>query len=191
MQEYLLESPWIIGCLGSFLSGVLAYAWLESGRSALWKWSLGTALATLLLLLVNIGIKTDREVLRQFMTEIAADLEANRFKEVTACVHPDASESLRSLKNQLETVQFESVRITKIHGVDLGKMKNPKTASIRMNVFVRASRDGNSGSIPRWVKVHLEQEKGKWMVVDYEHRDPHYEMLNRDAQDRMDSIYRR
>jgi hypothetical protein len=29
------------------------------------------------------------------------------------------------------------------------------------------------------------------MVVDYEHRDPQYEMLNRDAQDRMDSNYRR
>ncbi|MFY8072519.1 MAG: hypothetical protein ACOVNQ_12580, partial [Pirellula sp.] len=79
----------------------------------------------------------------------------------------------------------------KIHGIDLGRMKNPRTAAIRMNVFVRASRDGNSGSVPRWVKIHLEQEKGKWMVVDYEHRDPQYEMLNRDAQDRMDSNYRR
>ncbi|MCE2815175.1 MAG: hypothetical protein ACK6AT_00855 [Planctomycetota bacterium] len=191
MQEYLLESPWIIGLLGSFLSGVLVYAWLESGRGAFWKWSLGIALATLLSLIVNIGIQTDREILSQFMTKIAADLEANRFQDVTACVHPDASESLRSLKTQLETVQFESVRIKKIHGIDLGRMKNPRTAAIRMNVFVRASRDGNSGSVPRWVKIHLEQEKGKWMVVDYEHRDPQYEMLNRDAQDRMDSNYRR
>ncbi|MFY8072518.1 MAG: hypothetical protein ACOVNQ_12575, partial [Pirellula sp.] len=95
MQEYLLESPWIIGLLGSFLSGVLVYAWLESGRGAFWKWSLGIALATLLSLIVNIGIQTDREILSQFMTKIAADLEANRFQDVTACVHPDASESLR------------------------------------------------------------------------------------------------
>ncbi|MFM2013767.1 MAG: hypothetical protein RLZZ396_2551 [Planctomycetota bacterium] len=191
MQEYLLESPWIVGSLGSFLSGVLVYAWIESGRGVFWKWSLGIAVATLLCLLVNIGFKTDREVLSQFMTKLAADLEANRFKEVTACVHPDASENLRNLKNQLETVEFESVRIKKIHGIEIGKTQNPKTAAIRMNVFVRASRDGNSGSVPRWVKIHLEQEKNKWMVVDYEHRDPQYEMLNRDAQDRMDSLYRR
>jgi len=59
MQEYLLESPWIVGSLGSFLSGVLVYAWIESGRGVFWKWSLGIAIATLLCLLVNIGFKTD------------------------------------------------------------------------------------------------------------------------------------
>jgi hypothetical protein len=190
MQEYLLESPWIIGSLGSFLSGVCAYAWLQSGRDLFWKASLGLALATLLGLLINISYKTDRETLREFITKIAKDLEANRFKEVVACVHPDASEDLRNLKAQLESVEFESVRITKIHGIEVGKLKNPKTATIRMNVFVRASRAHQTGSVPRWVKVHLEQDRGKWLVVDYEHRDPQYEMLNRDAQDRLDSLYR-
>jgi len=191
MQEYLLESPWIIGCLGSFISGLLVYAWLQSGRAVFGKWGLGIGLGTLVALLVNIGYKTDAETLREFITKIAADLEANRFKEVTASVHPEASEQLRSLKQQLESVQFESVRINRIHGIDLGKTKKPKTASIRMNVFVRASRGGSSAGVPRWVQIHLEQEKGKWMVVDYQHKDPQYEMLNRDAQDRLDSVYQR
>jgi len=191
MQEYLLESPWIIGSLGSAISGVLVYAWLQSGRSLFWHWSLGISLLTLACLLLNLGYKTDKEILREFISKIAADLQANRFNAVTASVHPDASEELRTLKSQLEAVEFESVRITKIHGIEIGKMKNPKTATIRMNVFVRASRGGQTAGVPRWVKVHLEQDKGKWLIVDYEHRDPQYEMLNRDAQDRLDSLYPR
>jgi hypothetical protein len=191
MQEYLLESPWILGGLGFFLAAGLVYAWVQSGRDLFWKWGLGVAVATVIFCLININVKTDREVLQEFIAKIAADLEANRFSEVTACVHPDASEYLRSLKTQLETVQFETVSIKKIHGIELGKMNNPKTAAIRMNVFVKASRGENTGAVPRWVKVHLEQEKGRWMVVDYEHRDPQYEMLNRQGQERLDSLYQR
>jgi hypothetical protein len=190
MQEYLLESPWIIGLLGSFASGVLVYAWMQSGRDLFWKSSLAVALATLVLLLVNVTYKTDREVLDAFIRKIAEDLQANRFQEVANCVHPDASEQLRALKSQLEAVEFESVQIKKIHGIELGKSTNPKNATIRMNVFVRASRGQNTGSVPRWVQVHLEQERGKWYVVDYEHRDPQYEMLNRDGRERLDSLYR-
>jgi hypothetical protein len=191
MQEYLLESPWIIGLLGFFLAAVLIYAWMQSGRDLFWKSSLGVALATLALLVINVTYKTDREVLDEFIHKIAADLQANRYQEVVKSIHPDASEELRSLKSQLEAVEFESVQIKKIHGIELGKSTNPKNASIRMNVFVRASRGQNTGSVPRWVRVHLEQDRGKWFVVDYEHRDPQYEMLNRDGRERLDSLYRR
>ena len=191
MQEYLLESPWIIGLLGFFLAAVLIYAWMQSGRDLFWKSSLGVALATLALLVINVTYKTDREVLDEFIHKIAADLQENRFQEVVKAVHPEASEELRSLKSQLEAVEFESVQIKKIHGIELGKSTNPKSASIRMNVFVRASRGQNKGSVPRWVRVHLEQDRGKWFVVDYEHRDPQYEMLNRDGRERLDSLYRR
>jgi len=191
MQEYLLESPWIIGLLGFFLAAVLIYAWMQSGRDLFWKSSLGVALATLALLVINVTYKTDREVLDEFIHKIAADLQDNRFQEVVKAVHPEASEELRSLKSQLEAVEFESVQIKKIHGIELGKSTNPKSASIRMNVFVRASRGQNKGSVPRWVRVHLEQDRGKWFVVDYEHRDPQYEMLNRDGRERLDSLYRR
>lgn len=188
MQEYLFESPWIIGSLGSIVSGALVYAWLQSGRSVFWKWSLAISLVTLSCLILNIGYKTDREILREFISAMAADLQANRFQAVTARIHPDASQELRALKNQLDNVEFESVKINKIHGIEIGRVKNPKTASIRMNVFVRASRGDQKGGFPRWVKVHLEQDQGKWLVVDYEHRDPQYEMLNRNAQDRLDSL---
>jgi hypothetical protein len=164
---------------------------MQSGRDLFWKSSLGVALATVALLAINITYKTDREVLDEFIHKIAADLQANRFQEVVKSVHPEASEELRSLKSQLEAVEFESVQIKKIHGIELGKSTNPKNASIRMNVFVRASRGQNTGSVPRWVRVHLEQDRGKWFVVDYEHRDPHYEMLNRDGRERLDSLYRR
>ena len=132
MQEYLLESPWIIGLLGFFLAAVLIYAWMQSGRDLFWKSSLGVALATVALLVINVTYKTDREVLDEFIHKIAADLQANRFQEVVKSVHPDASEELRT-----------------------------------------------------------EQDHGKWFVVDYEHRDPHYEMLNRDGRERLDSLYKR
>lgn len=190
MPTFLLESPWIVGVVGLFFVGVLVFAWINSGRPIFWKIGAGVALATLLLLLLNILVQTEEERLRSLVDKIARDLEANRFSEVTKIVHPDASEEMRSLKNQLESVAFSYVRIKKIHGIELGTGK-PETASIRMNVVVSASRGPQQATVPRWVRVHLEKWKGDWRVVDYEHRDPQYEMLNRQGRDRLDSFQRR
>lgn len=191
MQTILFESPWLIGTLATILVGVLLFAWIQSGVSHLGKAAAGVGLAGILLLTMNLLVQTEREKLTALMNALADDLQNNRFKAIAQRVHPDASVELRNLENRIQNVEFQSVSIKKIHGIDIGKSSHPKSASIRMNVVVAGSQAGSTGTVPRWVRIFLEQDHNEWKIVDYEHRDPQYEMLNQQGKDRLDSMYRR
>jgi len=151
--------------------------------------------------LINVLVKTDKEELSELMQSLARDLQANRFEEVRKKIHPDATVELRNLQSRIEGVEFQSVVIKKIHGIEVVGTREPKSANVRMNVIVEGRQGGSSGTVPRWVRIFLEQlkpagakgepSKGEWRIVDYEHRDPQYEMLNQQGRDRLDSMYRR
>lgn len=191
MQTILFESPWLIGTLAVLLVGVLLFAWIQSGVASLLKATAGAVLVGALLLCVNLLVQTEREKLTALMQSLADDLQNNRFQAIAKRVHPDASVELRNLENRIQNVEFKYVSIKKIHGIDIGKSTHPKSAAIRMNVVVEGSQAGSSGTVPRWVRIFLEQYQDEWKIVDYEHRDPQYEMLNQQGKDRLDSMYRR
>lgn len=191
MQTILFESPWLIGTLAVILVGVLLFAWIQSGVASLIKAAAGAGLVGALLLSVNLLVQTEREKLTAMMQALADDLQNNRFQAIAQRVHPDASVELRNLENRIQNVEFKYVSIKKIHGIDIGKSTHPKSAAIRMNVVVEGSQAGSAGTVPRWVRIFLEQDQDEWKIVDYEHRDPQYEMLNQQGKDRLDSMYRR
>jgi hypothetical protein len=187
MSGLFLENPWLVGCLGFALSALTLFAWIKTGQTVAWKAAAAMFGLTVLLVAINVWVDTEREVVTRTLYQLAADLEGNRFQQVIARIHPDASPELLQLKTQLQDVHFDTARIKAIHGIQFGSSKTPRTAAVRMNVVVGGERSGMKGTVPRWVRLQLEQDRGQWMVVNYEFRDPHYEMLNQNARDRLDS----
>lgn len=201
MMQFFFEAPWIPGIIGAVITGALFFAWIQSGVSAFGKAAIGAVLVTIGLILINVLVKTDKEELSELMQSLARDLQGNRFDEVRKKIHPDATMELRNLQSRIEGVEFQTVLIKKIHGIEVVGTREPKSANVRMNVIVEGRQGGSSGTVPRWVRIFLEQlkpegakgdlSKGEWRIVDYEHRDPQYEMLNQQGRDRLDSMYRR
>lgn len=191
MSNLFFESPWLIGGIGFALVLLAAYLWLQSGQAIALRVAGGFVALTLLLVGINVWIDTEQEVVRRTLYQLAADLQANRFDKVSEHVHPDASSELLNLRDQVQSVRFTTARIKTIHGIMFGPSKNPRTAVVRMNVVVSGDFSGIQGTWPRWVQFNLEQVGGKWLIVDYDHREPHYEMLNQDGRNRLDSFRRR
>lgn len=191
MSNLFLESPWLIGGIGFASALLAAYLWLQTGQAIAMRLAGAIVAITVILVGINIAIETEQEVVRRTLYQLAADLQANRFDKVVEHVHPDASAELLNLKAQVESVHFNTARIKTIHGIMFGPTKNPRTAVVRMNVVVSGDFSGMQGTWPRWVRFNLEQVDGKWLIVDYDHREPHYEMLNQDGRSRLDSFRRR
>lgn len=186
MLELLLESPVTIGLVGSILSIATFYAWVQSGsRPFLWT-SIGLLLGTLALVLLSLVIDTDREVLRRFIYETARELESNQYQKVIAKIHPQATGELQDARVRLPEIRFTTARVKSIHKMDVTRHRTGVNATVTMNVYVEVEYGDRQGKAPRWIQLMLEQSQGKWKIVSFEHREPHYQMLNEEGRRRLD-----
>lgn len=190
MYEFLFESPLYLGGLGLVVTILTAYGWLQTGNPIALRSAVALFLVTIALVALNVFVVTDREAVRQYLLDTAAELQRNEVAKVTTRIHPDATQMVLDLQAQLPTIRFETVRIKSFHAFDFTPARNPSSVSVRMNAVVEGERLGQQGTVPRWVRVTLEKYQGQWKIVDYDHREPHYEMLNDEGRSRLDA-YRR
>jgi hypothetical protein len=170
MPTLLVEQPWIIGTIGTVLSLLTLFGWLQTGNSVALKAGVGLGVATILILMFNIWTVTDAEVLQVWVSDVAAELQGNQVDKVLARIHPEASDRV--------AIKFTSMRVTKIHSIDVKNRGASKSAMIRMNVFAEGNIGGMEGKVPRWISLSLEKVGDKWLVADIEERDPLYEFRN-------------
>ena len=178
MQTILFEQPWIIGAIGTILSLATFFGWVQTGNSIARKTGCGLVVATLLLLLLNFWVVSDREVVHQWLEETAIELQNNEYAKTLKRIHPESSDRVANNVERLKHIKFSMVKITKIHSIAITKKLGSKRARIRMNVIAAGSLHGLDGKVPRWVGLTLEKVDDKWLVVDVEDRDPQYEFLN-------------
>lgn len=191
MFDWLFENTWIVGGLGVFAVGLAVFAWIQTGHSWALRTAVGLGVLTVLLVAMNLWVETEREELLRTLYGLADDLQANRTDRVLAQIHPEASPQLSHYRDRLRDVRFHYARIKTIHGIEIGPSRTPRTAVVRLNAVVEAEQSGLRGTVPRWVRLRFEKEKGKWWIVDCEDREPQYEMLNQQGRDRLDSFRRR
>ena len=180
MSTLLFEQPWIIGVLGAIVTGATLFGWLQSGNPIALRSAAGFLVATVLLVLMNVWVVTEQEILRSWLSETALELEQNQVDKVLKKIHPEASERVASRASMLKNIKFSSVRITKIHGIDLKSTRSSNQAIIRMNVFAEGEINHAAGKVPRWIGLTLEKTDGIWMVADVEEKDPLHEFMDRD-----------
>jgi len=190
MYDFLFESPLYVGGLGLVVTILTAYGWLQTGNPIALRSAVGILIATVALVAMNLFVVTDREAIRQYLLDTAAELQRNEVAKVKNRIHPDATQMILNLMAELPSIRFTTVRIKSFHAIDLSPARNPSSITVRMNAVVEGERFGQHGTVPRWVRVNLEKYQGQWKIVDYDHREPHYEMLNEEGRSRLDS-YRR
>jgi hypothetical protein len=180
MPTFLVEQPWIIGIIGAVVTIAALFGWLQSGNPIALRSGIGLAVASILLVVMNLWIVTDSEIIHTWVMDVANELEQNQVQKVKDRVHPQATNTVASRMNVLDHIQFESVRVTKIHSIDVKTTGDLKTAVVHMNVLAQGKLDGTPGKVPRWIGLNLETLKGKWLVVDVQEKDPLHEFMNRE-----------
>jgi len=178
MQTLLVEQPWMIGAMGSFLSLVTFFGWIQTGNSIAFKTACGLVATTILLVLLNIWVVSDREIVHQWLIETADEVQNNQIEKVLNRIHPESSDRVENSAAQLKVITFSALRITRIHSIEIQTKRQQKKALVRMNVFAEGSIRGFEGKHPRWIGLTLEQVGKEWLVTDIEEREPQHEFMN-------------
>lgn len=186
MLELLFESPITIGIVGAIATVATLYAWFQNGNPILFRTGLGIFVLTLLLVALSLFVQTDSERVRQFVLQTADELESNQFQKVIAKIHPQASGELQDAKLRLPDIRFQTARVKSFHSIDINNHRTGKSATVSMNVYLDVAYGGMEGRAPRWVQLSLEESDGKWYIVGYEQREPHYHLLNPQGRQNLD-----
>jgi hypothetical protein len=190
MIDFLLESPWSIAMIGAIVTAALLYGWMQTGHRSILLTSLGVVIATILLVATGLWIDTAREEVQRFVLDTARELETNQWQKVVAKIHPQAGGELQDAKSRLPSIRFRVARVKAIHRIEVQSNRAGRSAIIQMNAIIEAESDSRQGTIPRWVQLNLEESNGEWLIVAFEHREPHYQMLNEHGRQRLDDLRR-
>jgi hypothetical protein len=183
MPSFLFEQPWIIGGIGTVLSVITIFGWVQSGNAIALRSACGLIVATVALVLLNLWVVTDREVVRAWLLDTAERIQRNEFEgdipgeKIQMLIHPDASERTMNYSRILPNIKFTMAKITKIHSIEIDAKRNLTKAVVRMNVFVEAESKYASGKTPRWVGLTLVKKDDKWLITDFEAKEPQHEFM--------------
>lgn len=172
MQSFLFENPWLIGFACLATTGLVAVIWIQTGHKAALLSTLGALALSVVLVLTNIQVETDREQVASVLNDVAAALEVNDFPRVYSYIHPGAVEGVQRAKSELPRFEFQVARVTRIKEIRINDDSEPPTAIAEFNVIVELTSQIYSGKVARFVQVHLMQREGRWLVTDYEHFEP-------------------
>ena len=172
MQEFLFENPIALAVVGLVMVAVSAFVWTQTGRKSALYATAGLVVLTIVLLLINLQVVTDRETIRHILHEAASAVEANDHDKVYGYIHPNAFDGLRRAKRELPRYKFREARVTGVKEIAVNDATTPPTAIAECFARVKATRSTYEGTTVRFVRIFFMQHDGKWLVRDYEHDDP-------------------
>lgn len=182
LEAILFEKPFLIGLLGTILSVVLGFLWLQTGRRSI----LYSVIAVVVLTLLGIGIAryvvTDREAVTAALHQIADAVERNDMPEVLRLIHPNSAAVRAQAMGELPRYEFHEVNIKSNLEVTFDKSDDPTEAVAKFNVLVVGSeRVGlvKNRRVPIYCIVTLRKHENAWRMFAYEHSDPREGLLRR------------
>jgi hypothetical protein len=171
------DQPLYIVVIGIVLGVIVGALWTASGRQE-WLYALGAVVAfTLVWLLVERLVVTDREAIRATLLEIARDVQSNDVERVVKHVAKANPELVARAQGEMPNYKFSECRITKVHLTDIDASTEPRSAVVEFNVVATGTfRQGSieiTDTVPRWVKLQfVREEDGQWRVQNYDHAPP-------------------
>lgn len=172
MQAFFFESPLLIGVWGAAVAGIAGYVWTQTGHKAAFYSGLGAILLTVILVLVNLQVETNRERIRSVVDSVATALDNNDHTKVFQFIHPNAAEGIARAKAELPRYTFEEARVTRIKSLEVNTQTTPPTAIAEFNVYCEIETQGQKFRVPRFVVVYFMLKDDRWLVHDYEHYEP-------------------
>jgi hypothetical protein len=177
-MNWILEQPVAVVILGIILGLGTGIAWTSTGRK---EWLIGLAAIiafTIVGLVVERLVVTDREAIEATLQEIARDVQSNNLQAVLRHVSTGNSELIRQASAEMPNYRFDECRVTKVQEIDIDSSAEPRSALVEFNVVASGSfRQGgvelSDQGIPRRILLQMVREKdGQWKVQRYAHGSP-------------------
>jgi hypothetical protein len=169
----LVESPWPVLFIGIVVEAALGLALLKTGRGKLLWAMIGVGVLTLLGLVVERLVVTDREAVADTLDAAAAAVEANDLERLLSYISPTAQRPQADSRFVLGRFEVSKARVRNLE-VSINRLTSPPTAKAKFTAFGQG-RD-RQGVFPyqaysQQVIVELRLEGDRWLVTDYSVED--------------------
>ncbi len=171
------DQPLYIVVTGIVLGVIVGGLWTASGRKEM-LYALGGVVAlTVIWLIVERLVVTDREAIRATLGQIARDVQDNDLNRLMGHIAKGNPSLAQKARAEMPNYKFTECRVTKVHETDVDAGSEPRSAIVEFNVLASGTfRQGSlevSDTVPRWVRLQMvREEDGRWRVQDYEHGPP-------------------
>jgi hypothetical protein len=177
-MSLLLEQPLAVVIVGVVLALGVGIAWTSTGRKE-WLIGLGAIVVlTIVGLVVEQLVVTDREAIEATLREIARDVESNNLPALLKHVSAGNTELTQKATAEMPNYRFDECRITKVYEIDIDASAEPRSALVEFNVvasgsFSQGGMEISDQGIPRRILLQMVREKdGQWRVQGYAHGSP-------------------
>ena len=170
----LLESPLPALFGGGLLTAILIGGWVQTAR--LWPLyaSAGVIAVTVLLVLLEHHVETDREKVASTLQDLIKVVENNDLNGLLDHIHPEAIEIQHQARREFPNYHFSTISVRPNLDVTI-LPGSPATARATFNVVADGSiaeLGMGDATVRRYVELEFKQHTGRWKVVSYAHFEP-------------------
>lgn len=172
-MTWIVEEPIYILVLGILMLVFLGFLLVQTGSRIILHAMLGVAAFTVGLLILERSVETKKEQIEAALHDMARDVEANDLDAIYSHVYSAAPKILARAQREFPRYTFHDVNIKNNVEVTFEREHKPPKAFVTFNVVVDVQREGiRHRRVPRFVRVTLIQEEGRWRVAEYSHQNP-------------------
>lgn len=178
----LFEQPILPVVLGIITAVILGFAWLQTGRKPFIYGMVIALVLTVLVIVIERTVVTDREAIDAVLRQAAHAVERNDLPGLLRLVHSQAPNIRAQAEAEFPKYRFQSVSIKNNLKITLNQPQDATDAEATFNVVVVGSnREGTIEQmrVARYVIVTFKKEEDVWKVFSYEHRDAQEGLLNK------------
>jgi hypothetical protein len=167
----LLENPIPTVVIGVITVAVLGIILVQTGR----RWTIaalcGVLAVTLVLVIMESLIVTDREEVENTLERVADALESNDLDRVLSLISPSRGQAMMAdAKNRLPPWTVLEARVGSGLRIELNYLTPVPTAIATFNGRIRVreqAASGLEGLYARRFTVKLREEDGQWLLYEY------------------------
>ena len=174
-MTWIVEEPVYIAILGVSTVLICGFGWLQTGYRQFAYAVVGAVIATVLLLLVEQWVETERAGIESALRRMAQDVERNDLPTVLSDIAQSAAKTRRRAESEFPRYRFTRVSIKHNLTITIDREQQPPKAKATFNVVVDGSELSTNMTfhVPRYVELTLVNEGSKWKVSAYHHEEPH------------------
>lgn len=166
------ENPFILVVIAGLVTVIMVFMYFQMKDNRLLPCIAVGLLLTILPLVVDATVVTDREAIRATVQRLARSVQQNDVAAALDYAHPDSPGVYNEIKKEMPIYDFTWCTVTGFSNIDVNESGTEARVTFRVWVNVKAKR-GPEGIGDREVVLEMRKDSNDdWKIMDYHHYDP-------------------
>jgi ketosteroid isomerase-like protein len=172
MPEWIAGNPFFLVAASGCLTAILVLMYFQMIDTRLVPFMAAGMALTIMPLLLDVAITTDREAIRRTVQRLARSVRQNDLPATLKFAHPAAPDVYDRMEREMPNYDFSLCTISGFRKIEVAEGGDDAEVTFRVFVNVQAKR-GPQGTGTREVVLNLRKtSQGDWKIMNYRHYDP-------------------